>query len=394
MDQHEIGDRWGDAQADIRQRLTDLRQPGVILVDRRGNEGLVADRRGTGCDCRRVEIEGTADAVQCLHHVARRVHPADAQTRKAVDLRKGSGHHHIAVGRNEFQSRLVVVAPDIFRIGRIEHQQDAGGQARMQTPDLLDGDIGTGRICRIGDEDDLRPLGHGRKYRIDIDALLPLLDRDGCPAGRGDLDFVDEKSVFGDDPLVAGAEIGMAEKTEQFVRPVAAKDVGGVQPVNRRDRFLERIRLTVRVAFEIESRLLESLDRARARAERRFVRRQLVNLGNAGRMFLARHIGGDVQDAGTRRRAFQGKIHRTSFHGKNAVQPIPGTVIFVECDVTAAGAGASNGVTGSRLRPTALSLLDCACWARPAEPAPGRRRGARRVRPPAGPDKAASAPRR
>ena len=89
----------------------------------------------------------------------------------------------------------------------------------------LDGNIGTGRIARIGDEDDLRLLGHGREDRVDIDAAILFLDDDWRRAGGHDLDLVDEEAMLGDDALVARRQIDMAEQAEQLVGTVAADQV-------------------------------------------------------------------------------------------------------------------------------------------------------------------------
>ena len=82
-------------------------------------------------------------------------HPAEAQIGKAIDLREGARHHHVLGGRDEFEARLVVVAADIFGIGRVEHQHHVRRQARMQALDLVERQIGAGRIVGIGEEHDL-----------------------------------------------------------------------------------------------------------------------------------------------------------------------------------------------------------------------------------------------
>ena len=60
------------------------------------------------------------------------------------------------------------------------------------------------------------------------------------------------------------------------------------------------VRLAIRIALKIAGGVLERLDCFRAGAKRRFVGGELVDAGDTRRMFLARHIGCDIQDTGTR----------------------------------------------------------------------------------------------
>ncbi|MCY1229076.1 hypothetical protein D9M72_414300 [compost metagenome] len=271
----------------------------------------------------------------------------------------------------------------------------------MQPADFIDGDVGAGRIGRVRQEDDLGALGDRRENGIDIDARILLLDGNGRRARRQDLDLVDEEAMLGDDAFVAGPEIGVAEKPEQLVRPIAAHDVCRVEAVHSTDRLSQRPRLAIRITFEVEGSRLEGLDRLRACAKRCLVGRELMHLGDTRRVLLARHISGNIQDAGTRLRALRSKAHRVSFlwpskccsdryvpwEARGAAGRKRGQAI----------SGASGFCRGSAAVPRQVSGWDAAsraCSARPAAPAPARRRGAMRVRRPAAPGKAASAPRR
>ena len=46
-----------------------------------------------------------------------------------------------------------------------------------------------------------------------------------------------EEAVFGDDRLIAGAEIDMADQAEQLIGAVAAHDIGGVQTMHAGNCF-------------------------------------------------------------------------------------------------------------------------------------------------------------
>ena len=73
---------------------------------------------------------------------------------------------------DQFDARLVVVAADIFGIGRVEHQQHVLRQAGMQAADFLERQIGAGRIVGVGEEHDLRLRRDGGEDRVDVGALL------------------------------------------------------------------------------------------------------------------------------------------------------------------------------------------------------------------------------
>ena len=182
---------------------------------------------------------------------------------------------------DEFDPRLIVVAADIFGIGRVEHEKHVLGQAGMQAADFLEGQIGAGRIVRVGEEDDLRLRRDGGEDGVDIGALLGFLDRDRHGAGSLDVDLVDQEAVLGEDRLVAGRKVGLGEQAEELVGAVGADDIGSVQPMRLGDRLAQPRRRAVRIEFELAGDLAHRLDRLRRRAERVLVRGQLVDLGHA-----------------------------------------------------------------------------------------------------------------
>ena len=75
------------------------------------------------------------------------------------------------------------------------------------------------------------------------------------------------------------------------------------------DRLAQFQRLPVRIDLQMIRRLPEGLDSLGAGPERRLVGGQLEDPRNAGRMFLAGHIGGDVQDSRTRNRLVDDDAH-------------------------------------------------------------------------------------
>ena len=232
--------------------------------------------------------------------MGRRIGPADPQRRQTVNLREGARHHDILACRDELDPRRVIVAADIFRIGGVEHEQHMRRQAGVQTLDLIERQIGAGRVVRIGEEDDLRLGRHRLQDRIDIRREVLLGRDDGpCPR-RPDRDRIDDESVGRVDRLVSGFEIGVRDQRQQIIRSVAADDAAGVEPVLRRDRLAQPRRGAVGIKLEFLGDALERLDGARAGAERRFIGGQLVQRHASRRCRFTRLVGFDFHDAGAR----------------------------------------------------------------------------------------------
>ena len=314
MDQHEIADARRHAQPERRQFVGQPGQPLFVERDRVLDMGPVADRRCARRDRRRIDVEGAADAVHRVDHMRRRVHPADPEAGQAVDLGKGPGHHDVLRRRDELKPGLVVVAPHIFRIGGVENQQHVAGQPGLQPAHLLERQIGAGRVVRIGEEHDARALGHRRQDRVDVGAFVLFLHHHRRRAGGHDLDLVDEEAVLGENPLVAGLQVGLGQKAEQLVGTVRAQYVRGIEPVHFGDRLAQGSRGAVGIEFELLGKSAIGVERRWRGAQRRLVRRQLVDLLRSRRTVLAGHIGGDVHDTGFRFGA-RSLVHRKGSRG-------------------------------------------------------------------------------
>src|SRR6185437_12236153 len=97
-------------------------------------------------------------------------------------------------------------------------------------------------------------------------------------------DFVNHEGVLGEDDLVAGPEIRIAEHLQQFVRTVAtANDARGIEPEGRADRLTQNTRAAFGILLEILLRLDVSRHRRRAWTERVLVGRELVDLRHTRR---------------------------------------------------------------------------------------------------------------
>src|SRR5580693_8360497 len=85
---------------------------------------------------------------------------------------------------------------------------------------------------------------------------------------------------------------------QEIVGAGAADDAVGIEPERMPDRLAQIARRTVRIILQMIGGGLVGRDRARARPERRLVRRQLEYLGHARCAALAGHIGRNIEHAG------------------------------------------------------------------------------------------------
>src|ERR1700728_3852466 len=87
---------------------------------------------------------------------------------------------------------------------------------------------------------------------------------------------------------------------QQIVGARAADDAVGIEPEGAPDRLAQVARRAVRIVLQMIGPGPIGGNGARARSERRLVRRQLEYLGDPRRFALAGHIGLDIEHAGPR----------------------------------------------------------------------------------------------
>ena len=88
-----------------------------------------------------------------------------------------AGHDHVFAGRYELYSGLVVVAPDIFRVGGIEHQQHVRTANHAANALSRQRHIGAGGVVRVGEKYDLGALAYSGQNGIDIGSVVSLRRR-------------------------------------------------------------------------------------------------------------------------------------------------------------------------------------------------------------------------
>ena len=281
----------------------------------------VADRRDARRDRRLAHVERPADAVERRDHVRRPVEPAQAQRRQAVDLRERAAHHDVLARRDQLDAGLVIIAPHVFGVSGVEHEQGVGRQRALETLDLVERQVGAGRIVGIGEKHDLGLRVHAREDRVDVRGVVGLRrhDRRAARPERGDV--IDQESVGGVDRLVARPDEGVGEQVEKLVRAGAAHDARGIEPERAPDCFAQLGRRAVGIFVQALGLRHIGFDRLAPRPERRLVRGQLEHPGDAGSAALARHVSVDRHHAGARFGTLQRghrKLQRFSRHPRKA----------------------------------------------------------------------------
>ncbi len=261
----------------------------------------VLDRRHRRQHRRRRDVEGTANPVDRVDDVGRTEHPADPQRREAVDFREGVRHHRVLGGRHQLDAELVVVARHVVGISGVEHQQHVLRQAGAQPLDLVERQIGAGRVVRVGEPDELGARRHAREDRVDVGGEIGF-GRDDVPgAVRHRRDRVDQETVGGRNRLVAMGEIGVREQIEDFVRAGAADDAVRVESEGAADRLAQHPRCALRIILQMRRGVLVDRNRLRRRPERRLVGGQLEHLAARLRhRALAGRVGRNIENAGIR----------------------------------------------------------------------------------------------
>jgi hypothetical protein len=123
MEEEEIADARRDAKPELCQLFREPIPPDGIVFHGALKMSAIGKRRGGGGERRPVHVERPARAVQRLDQSRRPVGPADAKIGEAKDLGEGSRHDDIVSLGSELYSARIIVAADIFRVSRVEHEE-------------------------------------------------------------------------------------------------------------------------------------------------------------------------------------------------------------------------------------------------------------------------------
>src|SRR3984893_8304159 len=132
MDEDEIGNARRHLKPERADVLLDPGEPFRVVRDRALEMRGIAERGDAGRHRRRVDVKRPANAIHRIDHGSRRIHPAKPKCGEAMDLGEGPRHHGVFAGCHELNARFVVVAADVFGIGRIDHQKRAGRERCVQ----------------------------------------------------------------------------------------------------------------------------------------------------------------------------------------------------------------------------------------------------------------------
>ena len=228
MHQHEIGSAIVHPQAQLADFRGQICAPFVVMRHRRRDMGAVTDCRDTNKLLHQRRAEGAANAVDRIAHRFGRIHPADAQAGKAVNLGEGARHHHIGKFRNHRRAVFIIIGLDEFAVSSVNHQQHAFGQAFVQAAQLVLRQIRARGIVRVGEIEQPRSGRHRRQHgvHIHLDGAVGGFFRDDhrlAAIGQGS-NLVEQEGVLRKNHFIAGRHISIGQQGEQHVGPIARSD--------------------------------------------------------------------------------------------------------------------------------------------------------------------------
>jgi hypothetical protein len=263
--------------------------------------GPVGERRQARGLGHKVDRERRAGAVKEVDHLGGRVAPADPQAGQAEDLGEGPGHHHVIALRHQGRAGLVVVGGGVLFVGRVDDQQDSGRKLVPQPPYFRAREVGPRGIVGIGDDDHFGAVGDAAQDAVHRVAEVVVGRGHRMGTRRCGIDRELHIGVGAVDHLVARPGIGLHQAGQQIVGAGAKGDAPRLEAEAHGERLLEALHVHLRVAVHVFEHLAGGLQRARARAQRRLVGRQLEDPIEARQLGDPHHIVVDVPQAGTRR---------------------------------------------------------------------------------------------
>ena len=149
------------------------------------------------------------------------------------------------------------------------------------------------RVVRIGQINDFRPVADISQDRVDTRSLVRLLGHDSDTTRRPNADRVFQEPVLAVQALVLRAQKRIGQQRQDLIRPIAADYPRRIKPMSPRNGLAQRGGGPVRILREGVSARGNRSNGLRRRAERRLVRRQLVNHRHARDPALSGHVSLD-----------------------------------------------------------------------------------------------------
>jgi len=198
-------------------------------------------------------------------------------------------------------------------------------QPGAQPLDLVERQIGAGRVVRVGEPHQFCPRRDPLQDRIHVGRKISLGGHDILRAVGHGRDRIDQKAVRRADRLVALGKIGVRQQIKDLIGAGAADDAVGIEPEGAADRLAQHPRGAFRIILQMRRGLLVDLDRLWRGAERRLVGRQLEHLAALFRhRALAGRVGRNIENAGIRHGSGHHQLRKMS--GRLFRRPVGVTV--------------------------------------------------------------------
>ncbi len=292
VDEDEVGLAGRHVEAQLGERLGEVRAAGDGLRDAARQPLGVGEGGGPGDDGEAVEIERLLDRVQQPAYALADEGVAEAHAGEAVGLAEGAQHDDVLVpGLEEVQAVGVVGVVDELAVGLVEDHRHALGERGQELLGLAAPHDAAGRVVGAAEPDELGPRrdrrAHRRKVVVEVaqrhrdDTGLHELGRLGVPA-VGEVRHHD---------LVAGVAEQLRDELDDDLRAVTDDHVLGAHAVGLGEHVLEVEEALLGVLPEVVELAADGLQGARRRAPGVLVGGELDQVGEAE---LALHLLGGV----------------------------------------------------------------------------------------------------
>ena len=254
-----------------------------------------------------VHVERFTHAVDEVHDFGAGDAVAHAEACETVDLAERTaaddvlarGDAAVEIG-HEFRRVF-----DEFGVGFVHHEHAGFRETVGEVDDFLGGEVGTGRVVRVGEEHDAGLLVHGGAHGLEVVVVGRgrHVDFDNLGVHRHGGELVDGEAVLAHDGFGAGAEEHLGDHVQELVAAVTDGNLFALHAAELCNLSDEVIGTAIRVEVHFFQRLAGFDHALRARAERVLVARELVDVFRVEAEFaggvgdgLAGHVERLVQD--------------------------------------------------------------------------------------------------